>query len=164
MSAPPKRLFVPVAQEPRVLVEPSIVTTAGVIASYRARAVSPIERYHRRGQITPRQFIAGQRLYRDFAVGIVGVRQPSEERESPPDEPWSPEMLSWQDYRLQAIERYQRALCACGKRLAWIAAAVAVDERMVADLAREQQRDAKGLMALLKLSLDLIADSYALPE
>lgn len=158
MNPPEKRLFVPLEQAGRVVIEPRVTTTAGAIALFGARATFPLDRYRRRGQISGRQYHAGMRLYEDYALGPMGARQP------PENAPRSAEPGSYEDRRLDACRGYSAALQRAGKRLAWIAVAVCCEDRMVADLARERERNVTELMTLLRLSLDLIGDAYRLHE
>lgn len=157
MSGPQKRLFVPEAQVDRVEVEPRTVTPAGVVALFGARATYPLDRYHRRHQITVRQYHAGLRLYEDYALGPMGARQP-------PEHFGAGGLGSYEDTRLDACRRYSMVLRRVGKRLAWLAIAVACEDRLVATIAKEQGRNVTELMALARLSLDMVGDAYGLED
>ena len=56
------------------IAEASTVSAGGLVASYRARIVSPVELMQRRGVLTWRQGHAARRLYRSYALGIALAR------------------------------------------------------------------------------------------
>jgi hypothetical protein len=156
MTHPAKTLFVPAAQGGRVTVEPHVVTTAGVIAQYRARALSTLERYHRRRQISDRQALAGTRLYRAWAIGIVGSHDPEAGSGA-----WQP--AGYSDVRLDAATDYRRAVQHLGKRLSPVVLAVVCDDVTVESWAKQRGIDRKGAMEVFRTSLDILADWFRLP-
>jgi hypothetical protein len=157
MTSPAKALFVPAAQAPRVDLEPRTVTTAGHVSAWGVRATFPLDRYHRRHQITTRQYHAGLRLYEDYALGPCGARQP-------PEHVGVSEPGRYEDARLDACRRYRTALQRVGKRLAWLVVAVACEDQLVAHLARDHGRNVTELMGLLKVALDMVGDAYGLDD
>jgi hypothetical protein len=156
MTHPAKTLFVPAAQGGRVTVEPHLVTTAGVIAQYRARAVPVLERYHRRRQISDRQYHGALRLYENWALGIVGSHDPEAGAG-----PWQP--AGYSDVRLDAATNYRRAVQHLGKRLSPVVLAVVCDDFTVESWAKQRGIDRKGAMEVFRTSLDILADWFRLP-
>jgi Domain of unknown function (DUF6456) len=156
MTQPAKTAFVPERQSRRVVLEPHLVTTCGVIAQYRARAVSTLERYHRRRQITDRQFIAGQRLYKAWAVGICGAHDPEAGAG-----PWQP--AGYTDTVLDAAQDYRQAVQFMGQRLSPVVLGVCCEDFTVERMAADWHRDRKGLMEVFRTALDHLADFYRLP-
>lgn len=92
----------------RTRAEPSAVTTGGMVASHRARVMSPVELLERRGVLSWRQAHAGRRLYRSFALGIELAR----DRDAASGGAWSPGGLT--DAQLGAAADYEASKRAVG--------------------------------------------------
>lgn len=120
---------------------------------HRARVQPILQRYEERGQLSPRQARAGQRVYEAYALGIVGARD-AEPTGNGAD------MDGYAVAQLQAAEEYRRARDACGGRLWPIVWAVAIEDWSAARWANERGggMNPAGAMALLRVGLDMISD------
>jgi hypothetical protein len=124
-----------------------------------ARVQPALERMARRGQISRRQMLAGERIYRAWALGIVGARDSdSGGNGSDPG--------GYTDRRLDAATEYRRIREAVGMRLWPIVWHVACDDWSVDRFASEigNGMDRKQWMGCLKLALDTAADHLGLPD
>lgn len=124
----------------------------------RARVQPSIERMAQRGLISARQARAGGLLYEDWALGIVCARDAEAGGSSVPDPG------GYRDRQLDAATSYRRAREAVGLRMWPILWHVSCDDWSVERFANElgSGTDRKGWMAILKLSLDILADFYGL--
>lgn len=113
----------------------------------------PIARYLARGSIEKRQHIAAERLVTDYELGMLGARDPEAHSSSGAPSPIS-------EAQLMAIEAYVKAIQAVGKRLLAILIPVVLGEEDVSALARRLGKRIEGVMELLKLGLDTLADHY----
>jgi hypothetical protein len=144
------------ATDDDLVAEPRVVTNAGVVASYGARTVSPVEQAYRRRLISDRQHYAAERLYTSYMVGIIGVRQaPSGIAPSSPGGALEAAAAAANDYR------------GCrdhvGARLwPWLFLYV-IEEEPVGSIAGRHRINASGMMELIKHALDVAADYFRLP-
>jgi len=143
-------------QHGTVLVEP----TCDVPGAMTARAQPTIERLLRRGQISHRQANAGARIYRAWALGIVGAR----DRDAGGSSAHDPG--GYADRQLDAATEYRRIREAVGLRLWPITWHVTCDDWSVDRFASEigNGMDRKQWMGCLKIALDQAADHLGLPE
>jgi hypothetical protein len=139
----------------RTLAEPSAVTAGGMVASHRARIMSPVELMERRGVLTWRQAHAGRRLYRSFALGIELARD-----QDAAGGAWSPGGLT--DAQLGAAEDYEASRRAVGPMDWRLVEAIVLLEITVRDwVAIEHQSNSGRTIAFeverLRRALDRIA-------
>jgi hypothetical protein len=125
-----------------------------------ARVQPAIERLARRGLLTRRQAAAGERIYRAWALGIVGARD-GEAGGSSVHDPGGV-----RDRQLDAATEYRRIRDAVGVRLWPIVWHVACDDWSVDRFASEigNGMDRKQWMGCLKIALDQAADFLELPD
>jgi hypothetical protein len=144
------------ATDDDLVAEPRVVTNAGVVASYGARTVSPVEQAYRRRLISDRQHYAAERLYTSYMVGIVGVRQaPAGIAPTVPGGAMDAAAAAAQDYR------------GCrdhvgGRLWPWVYLYV-IEEEPAGDIARRHGINPSGMFEVIKLGLDTAADYYRLP-
>lgn len=150
--AAPERL-----QHGTVLVEARAVTSSGHVIEHGARVQPSIERYKRRGQLTLRQVRAAELLYRCWALGIEGARQQSTGCDA-----WTPSGMS--DAQVQAVRSYETARINVGPRLWPLVFAVCCEDWTVDRFANERGRNSTSTMEVLRYSLEILADSFGLPE
>lgn len=133
--------------------------TSDVPGSVTARAQPSLERMLRRGQISHRQAIAGARVYRAWALGIVGARDSDGGGNG--SDPGG-----YTDRRLDAATEYRRLRDAVGLRLWSITFAICAEDWSCDRWANERAggMDRKGAIALLRVALDTAADHLGLPE
>lgn len=143
-------------QHGRVLVEARAVTSSGQVVEHGARCQTPVERYHRRGQLTQRQVNAAENLYRAWAT-MSGARV-----EGPGCPAWTP--AGWRDAQITATRAYETARVQVGRRLWPLVFAVAVEDWTVDRFANERGRNATATMEVLRYALDMVADSLGLAE
>jgi hypothetical protein len=124
----------------------------------RARVQPCIERMAQRGQITVRQARAAVLLYEDWALGILCARDAEAGGSSVPDPG------GYRDRQLDAATSYRRAREAVGLRMWPCLFAIVIEDFSVERFANERGggTDRKGWAAILKLSLDVLADFYGL--
>jgi hypothetical protein len=124
-----------------------------------ARVQPVLERMARRGQISRRQMLAGQRIYAAWALGIVGAR--NGEASGNGSDPGG-----YTDRRLDAATEYRRIREAVGLRLWPITWHVTCDDWSVDRFATEigNGMDRKQWMGCLKIGLDQAADHLGLPD
>jgi len=141
-------------QHGTVLVEP----TCDVPGAMTARSVSSLERLRNRGQLTLRQSNAGTRLYEDWAIGICCARD-GDAGGSTVHDPGG-----YADRQLDAATRYRKAREAVGPRMWPCLFAVCCEEWSIERFANERGggTDRKGWAAILRLSLDTLADFYGM--
>lgn len=146
------------AKADTVLMEARTRTTSGHIVEFGARVQTPIERYLKRGQITLRQGLAAENLYRAWAT-TEGARL-----ESPGCTSYSPS--GWRDAQIQAARLYVEAREHVGGRLWPMVFHVACLDYPVDRVCNEVLRGANvtATMALLRHALDELADAFGLPE
>lgn len=123
-----------------------------------ARVQPTLERMARRGQISRRQMLAGERIYRAWALGIVGARDG--EASGNGSDP-----SGYTDRRLDAATEYRRLRDAIGMR-PWICVfhVCCEDwslERFANDVGKSMDR--KAWAGVLKLALSTAADHLGLP-
>lgn len=125
-----------------------------------ARVQPSLERMARRGLISRRQMLAGERIYRAWALGIVGAR----DRDAGGCTVHDPG--GYADRQLDAATEYRRIRDAVGLRLWPIVWHVACDDWSVDRFASEigNGMDRKQWMGCLKIALDQAADHLGLPE
>ena len=143
-------------QHGTVEAEPRIVTNAGVVASYGARSVSPVEQAYRRRLITHRQHYAAERIYTGYAIGIAGIRQAGTGiNPSTPGGGLEAAAMAANDYR------------GCrdhvGARLWPAVFAYIIEEESAGSIAKRMGVNPTGMMALLSHALDVAADYFRLP-
>jgi hypothetical protein len=123
----------------------------------RTRVMPALEVMQRRGALTPRQADAGRRLYEDWAIGICGARnsEPGGNGNDPG---------GYADRQLDAATRYRKAREAVGPRMWPCLFSISCDEWSIERFANERGggTDRRGWAAILKLSLDVLADFYGL--
>lgn len=143
-------------QHGTVLVEPSS-DAPGVFV---ARSQPTLERMRRRGQLTMRQAIAGQRIYAAWALGIVGARD-HDAGGSTVHDPGG-----YTDRQLDAAREYRRLRDAVGLRLWPVCFGCCCEDLSPDRWANERGRgvDRKGAMALLRVALSMAADALGLPD
>jgi hypothetical protein len=120
----------------------------------RARVQSMLERYERRGQLTPRQSRAGERIYAAYALGVVGARNgDASGNGSDPG--------GYSDAQLAMAEEYRIIRDAVGGRLWPVCFAVAVEDWSCQRWANERgyRMHPNGALALLRVALDIAADA-----
>jgi hypothetical protein len=122
----------------------------------KARAVSSLERMRNRGQLSQRQANAGARLYEDWAIGICCARD-ADGNGSTVHDPGG-----YADRQLDAATRYRKAREAVGARMWRVTFMVCCEEWTLERFANEYGggTDRKGWAAILRLSLDTLADFY----
>jgi hypothetical protein len=139
-----------------LVAEPRIVTNAGVVASYGARSIAPVEQAYRRRLITHRQHYAAERLYTSYAVGILGIRQaPVGVAPSSPDGALMAAAMAANDYR--GCREH------VGSRLWPAVFCYVVEEESAGNIAKRMGINPTGMMALLSHGLDVAADYFRLP-
>lgn len=152
-----RSLAVPEQLEHRdIVVEARSTTPGGVALSYGARVQPQLERMRSRKQIDARQYEAGIRLYKSWALGIAGAR----DTDAGGCTAWSP--AGYADAQLSSALDYRNAREFCGPRL-WPLLFGVVVEDMSAERWRNERghgMDPKGVMALLRHGLDLLGDYY----
>ncbi len=161
MSDPQRRSLVSAerdAQADTVLIEARARTTSGHIIEHGARVQAPIERYLKRGQITLRQGLAAENLYRAWVIS-EGAKM-----ESPGCTAYSP--AGWRDAQVQAARLYVAAREHVGGRLWSLTFHVCCLDYPVDRVCNEVLRGANptATMALLRHALDELADGFGLPE
>lgn len=120
----------------------------------RARVQPALERYERRGQLTPRQARAGQRVYEAYSLGIVGARNgESTGNGSDPS--------GYSDAQLAMAEEYRLIRDAVGGRLWSLTFSVCCEDFSCARWANERGggMHPNGALALLRVALDTAADA-----
>lgn len=122
--------------------------------SYGARAQPALERLLRRGRLSMRQAVAGQRVYAAYALGIVGARD-GEAGGCTVHDPGG-----YRDRQLDAATQYRRLRTAVGLRMWPIVFAVCCEDWSVERFANERGggTDRKGWIAVLRIALDIAAD------
>lgn len=138
-------------------VEARTVTSGGHVTAYGARAVSPIERYKRRGQLTLRQVRGAEMLYRCWALGVEGAKSDAGGCDA-----WTPSGLS--DAQVQAIRSYEAARMAAGRHLWPLAFHVACLDWTCERFALERGRNSTSTLEALRYALEMVADSFGLPD
>jgi hypothetical protein len=143
-------------QHGEVEAEPRIISNAGVVMAYGARAISPVEQAYRRRLITHRQHYAAERIYTGYAIGIMGIRQaPAGINPSTPGGGLEAAAMAASDYR------------ACrdhvGPRLWPAVFAYVIEEESAGSIAKRMGVNPTGMMALLSHALDVAADYFRLP-
>jgi hypothetical protein len=141
-------------QHSTVLIEAATDAPGAMVA----RAQPSIERMLRRGLLTQRQSDAGNRLYEDWAIGICCARD-AEGNGSTVHDPGG-----YADRQLDAATRYRKAREAVGPRMWPCLFAVCCEEWSIERFANERGggTDRKGWAAIVRLSLDTLADFYGL--
>lgn len=141
----------------RVIVEARERTSTGHVVSVGARVQPAIERYARRGQLTMRQVRAAEMLYRCWATGIEGARI-----ENPGSTGWTgPGGLT--DAQVQAARSYEAARQHLGRLWPLVFHVTCLD--WTADrFANERARNSTSTMEVLRYALDMLGDSFGLPE
>lgn len=124
----------------------------------RTRVMSSLELMRRRGMLSERQFRAGARVYEDWALGIVCARDADAGGGSMHD----PAGLT--DRQLDAATAYRKARDAVGGRMWPCLFHVSCLEWTVERFANEcgGGTDKRGWAAILKMSLDILADHYGM--
>jgi hypothetical protein len=142
-------------QHSTVLIEP----TCDVPGAMTARSQPSIERMLRRGQISRRQAIAGQRVYAAWALGICGARDADASGNG--SDPGG-----YTDRQLDAAREYRQIRQAVGLRLWPVLWHVACDDWSVDRFANERGNgmDRKQLMGCLKMALEMAADHLGLAD
>lgn len=140
-------------QHSTIVVEPSS-DAPGVMV---ARSQPAIERMLRRGQLTMRQALAGQRIYGCWALGICGARDA--EATGNGSDP-----SGYTDRQLDAATEYRKLREAVGLRLWPVVFGCCCDDLSPDRWANERGRgmDRKGAIALLRVALDIAADHLGL--
>lgn len=121
---------------------------------HRARVQSSIERYERRGQLSPRQARAGERIYQAYALGIVGARNgESTGNGSDPG--------GYSDAQLAMAEEYRLIRDAVGGRLWSLTFSVCCEDFSCARWANERGggMHPNGALCLLRVALDIAGDA-----
>ena len=141
-----------------IVVEARTATKGGVAISYGARVQSQTERMFRRRQITDRQFQAGERLRKSYLLGVAGAR----DFDAAGCSSYSPSGYS--DAQLDALRDYRRARDAVGARLWPLTFAVIIEDFTVDRWRNDRaiKEDPKGVMALFRHALDVLADHFRL--
>jgi hypothetical protein len=119
----------------------------------RARVQSALERYERRGQLTPRQSRAGQRIYEAYALGVVGARNGEPGNGSDPG--------GYSDAQLAMAQEYRIVRDAVGPRLWSVCFSVCVEDMTCQRWANERGHamHPNSALALLRVALDTAADA-----
>jgi hypothetical protein len=146
------------AQADTILIEARARTSTGHVVEHGARVQTPIERYLKRGQITMRQALAAENLYRAWATS-EGARM-----ESPGCTSYSP--AGWRDAQVQAARLYVAAREHVSRRLWPLTFHVCCLDFPVDRVCNEVMRGANptATMALLRHALDELADCFGYPE
>lgn len=154
---PLRRSLVKVEREQHatVLIEP----TSDQPGVMNARVQPTLERMLRRGQLSMRQALAGQKIYACWALGIVGARDG--EASGNGTDPGG-----YSDRRIDAATEYRKLRNAVGIRLWPIVWHVACDDWSVERFANEcgAGMDRKQWMGALKMALSIAADHLGLPD
>jgi hypothetical protein len=142
----------------RAEAEPAAVTAGGLVASYRGKIRPAAELLERRGHIDWRQSRACRRLYRAYALGIIGAREQNKGCSA-----WSP--AGYSDLQLSAAADYREARAAVVADWELIFH-VAVMDFTVQRYCAEQLGSSSGrmiglTMGRLRTALDRLADHYA---
>lgn len=140
-----------------LVIEARQVTSTGHVTEHGARVQPAIERYARRGQLTMRQIRAAETLYRAWATGVEGARL-----EAPGCSSYSPS--GWTDAQVQAFRQYQAARDGVGKRLWPLVYHVCCLDWTADRFANERARNSTATMEVLRYGLDMLADSFGIPE
>jgi hypothetical protein len=160
-TSPLKRSLLPsgssLLDDGRLVVEPRSVAAGGLTGAFGARVQSVLDRQRVRGQITQRQFDAGEKLYRAWALGVEGARQDTKGCSA-----WTP--AGYSDSRLDALKLYKGAQQYIGLSrwpllfhvicLDWTVHRFSID----CDIRRD------GTQAILRTALDDLADYLKLPK
>lgn len=133
-----------------ILVE-TVTDTPG--ASH-ARAQPVLERYHRRGTLTDRQVLAGEKLYACWALGVAGARDEDKTGSSGGDP------AGYRDAQLDSLATYRRIRDAVGPRLWPVTFACCIEDFSADRWANERGRamHPRGAIQLLRVALDMAAD------
>lgn len=151
--AAPERL-----QHGSLVVEARSVTGSGHVIESGLRAQPAVERYKRRGQLTLRQVRAAELLYRAWALGVEGARTGDAAASSA----WTPGGMG--DAQVQAVRAYETARINVGKHLWPLVFAVCCEDWTADRFANERGRNSTATMEVLRYGLDMLADSFGLPE
>jgi Domain of unknown function (DUF6456) len=141
----------------RLVVEPRAMTPAGTVVSEGARVQSALELYRRRRQLSWRQCEAGQRLYRSYALGVIGARNGEGGSAA-----WTPS--GYADAQLNALHDYRHALAQIPPRMRPLVEQVCCEDQSIDRIGREEALSVTGLMCLLRFCLDTLADWYLLDD
>lgn len=141
----------------RLIVEARGVAPGGLVATYGARVQSVIERQRIRGQITGRQALAAERLYRAWALGIEGAKGDDKGCSA-----WTP--AGYRDAQLDAVSLYRGARDAIGGARWPLVFAVVIEDWTVHRYANERGRNRHGSQEVLRTALDDLADYLRLPK
>jgi hypothetical protein len=142
----------------RIEVEPATVAAGGIVASYRVKSRPAVELLERRNHLTWRQARAGRRLYRAYALGIVGAREDGKGCTA-----HTPQ--GYRDLQLGAATDYRLSRAAVGGADWAVVFAVCIMDQTISGYAREHYGTASGrmvglVMGRLRTGLDRLADYH----
>jgi hypothetical protein len=124
----------------------------------RGRVMPMTEVLRRRGTLSERQSRAGARVYEAWAFGICGARDADASGGGTSDPG------GYRDRQIDAATEYRKAREAVGGRMWPVLFAVVCEEWSIERFANERGRgtDKRGWTAILKLSLDTLADHWGM--
>ena len=135
--------------------------TSGAIGAPVGRLVqTPIDRMVARRSISPRMHSAGQRLREQFEIGVLGVRNRSDDQL--PGIRSTGLVLTPGETQLAALAAYRSALRCLGAHVGAVVVAVSCYETDVTMVAARQGRHRDKVMGVLEDGLKTLADHYRL--
>lgn len=120
-----------------------------------ARVQAPIERLQRRGVIDDGLYRSGLRMRSAYDLGVCGARDP--EAKSSGEARLSFGLAGAQ---IAAIQEWRQANAALGKRLSPYIDWIVCKDVNVSDLAKQLGRNPTEIIALLKVSLEVLSDHF----
>lgn len=144
-------------QDGHLVIEPRAITSTGHVVEHGARVQPAVERYARRGQLSMRQVRAAEQLYRSWATGVVGAKV-----EPAGCTAYSP--TGWNDAQIQAFRSYEEARNGLGKRLWPLVYHVICLDWSCDRFANECGKNSTSTMEVFRLSLDMLADIFGIPD
>ena len=140
-------------------VEPELTEDAGV---YRMKRQAPVDILHARKSISYRQHQAASILYRDYALGVCGAKDFDDGERLPGIRVGTGDQYSV--IRIDAIKRFQLAVCAMGRHLTRVVFQVVCEEMTIKDISDECSTNRQSLTGILTVGLETLSDHYRLPE
>ncbi len=160
----------PLHSDPRPLVEQSITEdhkTKRMIRSVTVnQAESPLSWLHARGHITNMQFIAGEKLRREYEDAALGPRITMHWGETPnrKQRRAAPALYQCSERALRAKDRFDEAIEVLGKDLSDIAWRIICAGEAMPAAERGMGWPARSGKLVLRIALDRLAEYYQLPD
>lgn len=121
------------------------------------RVQSPLDWYYARKHITARQWTAGDRLRSVYELGICGVHDADQARGGSGHGGFS-------EAQLDAAESVRLASAAVGRHLWPVLLDVICSEYSTDQIAKRRGENSKGIVSLLRVGLDTLADHFDEPK